>query len=85
MPGWFLEIKFLGRSTKSHFFNTDCMSCHTKTRRALALLQPRDVTKIAAARLHQHRAFGEKHRRQQIGQINRCGEVAALPAGMMVR
>ena len=37
--------------TKSHFFNTDCVSCHTETRRALELLQPRDVPKIAAAPL----------------------------------
>jgi mono/diheme cytochrome c family protein len=36
---------------KSHFFNTDCVSCHTETRRALELLQPRDVPKIAAAPL----------------------------------
>jgi len=37
--------------TKSHFFNTDCVSCHTETRRALELLQPRDVPKISAAPL----------------------------------
>jgi hypothetical protein len=37
--------------TKSHFFNTDCVSCHTETRRALELLQPRDVPKITAAPL----------------------------------
>jgi hypothetical protein len=36
---------------KSHFFNTDCVSCHTETRRALELLRPRDVPKIAAAPL----------------------------------
>lgn len=36
---------------KSHFFNTDCVSCHTETRRALELLNPRDVPKIAAAPL----------------------------------
>jgi hypothetical protein len=37
--------------TKSHFFNTDCISCHTETRRALELLRPRDIPKIAAAPL----------------------------------
>ena len=36
---------------KSHFFNTDCVSCHTETRRALELLRPRDMPKIAAAPL----------------------------------
>jgi hypothetical protein len=36
---------------KSHFFNTDCVSCHTETRRALELLLPRDIPKIAAAPL----------------------------------
>jgi len=36
---------------KSHFFNTDCVSCHTETRRALELLKPGEVPKIAAAPL----------------------------------
>ena len=36
---------------QSHFFNTDCVSCHTETRRALELLPPRDVPKMAAAPL----------------------------------
>jgi hypothetical protein len=29
--------------TKSHFFNTDCVSCHTETRRAMTLLNVTDV------------------------------------------
>jgi hypothetical protein len=29
--------------TKSHFFNTDCVSCHTETTRAMRLLQLNDV------------------------------------------
>jgi hypothetical protein len=37
--------------TKSHFFNTDCISCHTETRRAMELLNPRQMPKIAAAPL----------------------------------
>jgi hypothetical protein len=37
--------------TKSHFFNTDCISCHTETRRAMELLSPRNIPKIAAAPL----------------------------------
>jgi hypothetical protein len=44
-------VNTIADPTKSHFFNTDCVSCHTETRRALELLQPRDVPKIAAAPL----------------------------------
>jgi hypothetical protein len=29
----------IGDPAKSHFFNTDCVSCHTETRRAMQLLQ----------------------------------------------
>jgi len=29
--------------TKSHFFNTDCVSCHTETRRAMDLLKVTDI------------------------------------------
>jgi len=32
--------------TKSHFFNTDCVSCHTETRRAMDLLQIKDIPGI---------------------------------------
>jgi hypothetical protein len=31
---------------KSHFFNTDCVSCHTETRRAIELLDIKDVSGI---------------------------------------
>jgi hypothetical protein len=32
--------------TKSHFFNTDCVSCHTETRRAMDLLKVTDIPGI---------------------------------------
>jgi hypothetical protein len=32
--------------TKSHFFNTDCVSCHTETRRAMELLNATDIPGI---------------------------------------
>jgi hypothetical protein len=32
--------------TKSHFFNTDCVSCHTETRRAMTLLRQTDFAGI---------------------------------------
>jgi hypothetical protein len=35
--------------TKSHFFNTDCVSCHTETRRARSLLQANNVPGIDPA------------------------------------
>jgi len=31
---------------KSHFFNTDCVSCHTETRRAMELLNVEDIPGI---------------------------------------
>lgn len=37
--------------TKSHFFNTDCVSCHTETRRTMELLKVNDITGIDAAAL----------------------------------
>jgi hypothetical protein len=45
------ELNTIADPTRSHFFNTDCVSCHTETRRALELLRPRDIPKIAAAPL----------------------------------
>lgn len=45
------ELNTIADPDKSHFFNTDCVSCHTETRRALELLLPRDIPKIAAAPL----------------------------------
>jgi hypothetical protein len=34
--------------TKSHFFNTDCVSCHTETRRTMELLNIKDIAGIDA-------------------------------------
>ena len=34
---------------KSHFFNTDCVSCHTETRRAMELLNIKDIAGIDSA------------------------------------
>jgi hypothetical protein len=36
---------------KSHFFNTDCVSCHTETRRSMELLNIKDVPGIDSAAL----------------------------------
>jgi hypothetical protein len=44
-------LNVIADPTKSHFFNTDCVSCHSETRRALELLSPKDIPKIAAAPL----------------------------------
>jgi hypothetical protein len=35
--------------TKSHFFNTDCVSCHTETRRSMELLNTKDIPGIDSA------------------------------------
>ena len=35
--------------TKSHFFNTDCVSCHTETRRTMELLKIKDIAGIDSA------------------------------------
>jgi hypothetical protein len=32
--------------TKSHFFNTDCVSCHTETRRAMDLQNVKDISGV---------------------------------------
>lgn len=45
------ELNTIADPNRSHFFNTDCVSCHTETRRALELLLPADIPKIAAAPL----------------------------------
>jgi hypothetical protein len=44
-------LNVIADPTKSHFFNTDCISCHTETRRAMELLNPKDMPKINAAPL----------------------------------
>jgi hypothetical protein len=36
---------------KSHFFNTDCISCHTETRRSMDLLKVKDIPGIDSAAL----------------------------------
>jgi hypothetical protein len=36
---------------KSHFFNTDCISCHTETRRTMELLNIKDIPGIDSAAL----------------------------------
>src|SRR5262249_22484011 len=45
----FLDI--ISDPTKSHFFNTDCVSCHTETRRAMDLLKVTDFPGIDPAAL----------------------------------
>jgi hypothetical protein len=37
--------------TKSHFFNTDCISCHTETQRSMELLHTKDIPGIDPAAL----------------------------------
>jgi hypothetical protein len=44
-------LNVIADPTKSHFFNTDCVSCHTETRRAMELLAPANIPKISAAPL----------------------------------
>jgi hypothetical protein len=44
-------LNVIADPNKSHFFNTDCVSCHTETRRAMELLNPQTIPKIAAAPL----------------------------------
>jgi len=34
---------------KSHFFNTDCVSCHTETRRSMELMNIKDISGIDSA------------------------------------
>ena len=44
-------LNVIADPAKSHFFNTDCVSCHTETRRAMELLAPANIPKISAAPL----------------------------------
>jgi hypothetical protein len=44
-------LNMIADPTRSHFFNTDCISCHTETRRAMELLSPQNIPRIAAAPL----------------------------------
>lgn len=42
-------LSLIADPTKSHFFNTDCVSCHTETRRAMSLLQTTSFSGINPA------------------------------------
>lgn len=42
-------LSLIDDPTKSHFFNTDCISCHTETRRAMAVLQSKSFPGIDPA------------------------------------
>ncbi len=44
-------INLIDNPAKSHFFNTDCVSCHTETRRAMTLLKTKDISGIDPAAL----------------------------------
>ena len=44
-------VDLIADPTRSHFFNTDCVSCHTDTRRALELLGEREIPGVAAGAL----------------------------------
>jgi hypothetical protein len=48
-------IDIIADPIKSHFFNTDCVSCHTDTRRAMELLQANTVPGVATQTLPQGR------------------------------
>jgi hypothetical protein len=41
-------VDLIADPKRSHFFNTDCVSCHTDTRRALELLGERGILGVAA-------------------------------------
>ena len=45
------NVDVIADPAKSHFFNTDCVSCHTETRRAMDLLNVKDVPGIDPAAL----------------------------------
>ena len=36
-------LDLIADPSRSHFFNTDCVSCHTETRRAMELLKVKDI------------------------------------------
>lgn len=40
-------VDLIADPTRSHFFNTDCVSCHTDTRRALDLLGDVEIPGVA--------------------------------------
>jgi hypothetical protein len=42
-------LDLIADPNRSHFFNTDCVSCHTETRRAMDLLSVRDIAGIDTA------------------------------------
>jgi hypothetical protein len=42
-------LDLIADPTRSHFFNTDCISCHTETRRAMDLLQIQSIPGIDPA------------------------------------
>lgn len=42
-------VDLIADPTRSHFFNTDCVSCHTDTRRALDLLNNRSIAGVDPA------------------------------------
>jgi hypothetical protein len=42
-------VDLIADPTRSHFFNTDCISCHTETRRAIDLLKAKSVAGVDPA------------------------------------
>jgi hypothetical protein len=42
-------VDLIADPTRSHFFNTDCVSCHTETRRAIDLLKVKSVPGVDSA------------------------------------
>jgi hypothetical protein len=42
-------VDVIADPTKSHFFNTDCVSCHTETRRSMELLNTKEIPGIDPA------------------------------------
>jgi hypothetical protein len=42
-------LDLIADPSKSHFFNTDCVSCHTETRRGMDLLGIKEITGIETA------------------------------------
>jgi hypothetical protein len=42
-------LDLIADPTRSHFFNTDCVSCHTETRRAMELLAVKAIPGIDTA------------------------------------
>ncbi|HXZ12418.1 MAG TPA: hypothetical protein VEG64_08490 [Candidatus Sulfotelmatobacter sp.] len=44
-------LDLIADPSKSHFFNTDCVSCHTETRRAMEMLNVKEIPGIDSAAL----------------------------------